>query len=380
MKKMRTIVAVAIAALGLVTFGAGAEGLQVVECQESTSSGDTPAVVPNVSAWRGANLLGLFNAAPRKPDRRVRGKFEECYFRWFKDWGFNFARLPMDYRYFLATNDWSVLKQDGFAKVDQAVAWGRKYGIHVQLCMHRAPGYTVLSWSPDHGRLQTAAEPQAAFMRIWSEFARRYRGISNAELSFNLVNEPTGFTEQQFVDVFGRTIDAIRKEDPGRFVMLDGNDCASRPVAHFYKVPLTGQAFRGYTPHAISHFMAWYIKDQPPSEPTWPFSAEMAKLKGWIYEHPTTTLAKFAAPRKAGYPVMIGEFGCYNRLEHETCLAWMEDCLKLWRKEGLGWAIWNVDGPFGFMDSDRADVAYEDFEGHKLDRKMLDLLRKYGNE
>ena len=63
-------------------------------------------------------------------------------------------------------------------------------------------------------------------MRLWSEFARRYRGIPNSELSFNLVNEPTGFTEAQYIDVFGRTIDAIRKVDPGRFVMLDGNNTA----------------------------------------------------------------------------------------------------------------------------------------------------------
>ena len=344
----------------------------------SVSPSSKTWMVPDVSSWHGANLLGLFNHAPQKPDKRIRGTFEECYFRWLRDWGFNFARLPMDYRYFMATNDWTNLKKDGFAKVDQAVAWGRKYGVHVQICLHRSPGYTVFWWDPERQRLQTDAEPQAAFMRIWCEFARRYRGIPNAELSFNLVNEPTGFSEAEFIDVFGRTIDAVRQVDPGRFVMLDGNMCASQPVAHFYRVPLTGQAFRGYTPHAITHYKAWYVKNQPPCEPTWPLSDEMVKSDSYIYERPEKTLAKFAAPRKAGYPVMIGEFGCYNKLRHETCLAWMEDCLKLWQKAGLGWAVWNVDGPFGFMDSNRADVAYEDFEGHKLDRRMLDLLRKYG--
>ena len=338
---------------------------------------ETPPVAPDVASWHGANLLGLFNAAPLKPDKRIRGKYEECYFRWLRDWGLNFARLPMDYRYFMATNDWTKLKPEGLKMVDEAVAWGRKYGIHVQLCIHRAPGYTVFWWDPERQHLQTDAEPQDAFMRIWSEFARRYRGIPNSELSFNLVNEPTGFTEAQFIDVFGRTIDAIRKEDPGRFVMLDGNNTASTPVAHFYTVPLTGQAFRGYTPHAISHYKAWYVKQDLPTEPTWPFSGEMATKTAWNLEHPATTLVKFSEPLKAGYPVMIGEFGCYNVLKHETCLAWMEDCLKLWREKGLGWAIWNVDGYFGFIDSDRTDVEYEDFEGHKLDRKMLDLLRKY---
>jgi len=39
--------------------------------------------------------------------------------------------------------------------------------------------------------------------------------------------------------------------------------------------------------------------------------------------------------------------------------------------------MWNLRGPFGVLDSERQDVAYEDFKGHKLDRKMLELLRKY---
>ena len=55
----------------------------------------------------------------------------------------------------------------------------------------------------------------------------------------------------------------------------------------------------------------------------------------------------------------------------------MEHCLKLWRAKGLGWALWNLRGTFGIMDSGRSDIACEDFNGHKLDRKMLDLLKRY---
>jgi endoglucanase len=32
---------------------------------------------------------------------------------------------------------------------------------------------------------------------------------------------------------------------------------------------------------------------------------------------------------------------------------------------------------FGVLDSERADVQYEDFKGHKLDRKMLELVRRF---
>lgn len=33
-------------------------------------------------------------------------------------------------------------------------------------------------------------------------------------------------------------------------------------------------------------------------------------------------------------------------------------------------------GDFGILDSERKDVAYEDWHGHLLDRKMLDLLQE----
>jgi endoglucanase len=55
----------------------------------------------------------------------------------------------------------------------------------------------------------------------------------------------------------------------------------------------------------------------------------------------------------------------------------MRDVLELWQEAGWGWALWNLRGGFGPLDSQREDVTYEDFHGHKLDRTMLELLRAY---
>ncbi len=75
--------------------------------------------------------------------------------------------------------------------------------------------------------------------------------------------------------------------------------------------------------------------------------------------------------------VHVGEWGAFSKTPHAVALAWMRDCLENWRKAGWGWALWNFRGSFGVLDSEREDVEYEDFEGHKLDRAMLELLRKY---
>jgi len=36
-----------------------------------------------------------------------------------------------------------------------------------------------------------------------------------------------------------------------------------------------------------------------------------------------------------------------------------------------------LKGSFGVLNSERTDVKYEDYKGHKLDRKMLELLKEY---
>lgn len=79
----------------------------------------------------------------------------------------------------------------------------------------------------------------------------------------------------------------------------------------------------------------------------------------------------------AGQFVMVGETGFYKYTPYELGLKWLEENLRIWQERGIGWALWNFRGPFGILDSGRAGVVYEDFHGHKLDRQMLDLLRRY---
>ena len=75
--------------------------------------------------------------------------------------------------------------------------------------------------------------------------------------------------------------------------------------------------------------------------------------------------------------VMAGEFGVWKMTPHDIVLDVFEDYLALWKERNMGWALWNLRGSIGILDSERADVEYEDYEGHKLDRKMLELLQRY---
>jgi endoglucanase len=78
---------------------------------------------------------------------------------------------------------------------------------------------------------------------------------------------------------------------------------------------------------------------------------------------------------KQGVPIHVGEWGSFRNTPHAAVLGWISDLLFLWKEVGWGWSMWNLRGEFGPVDSNRSDVEYESFDGHQLDRKMLDLLR-----
>jgi aryl-phospho-beta-D-glucosidase BglC (GH1 family) len=78
-----------------------------------------------------------------------------------------------------------------------------------------------------------------------------------------------------------------------------------------------------------------------------------------------------------GVGVHCGECGCYSKTPHDIFLAWFTDVIDILTSAGIGYALWNFRGDFGIMDSNRTDIQYADWYGHKLDSKLLALLKKY---
>ena len=80
---------------------------------------------------------------------------------------------------------------------------------------------------------------------------------------------------------------------------------------------------------------------------------------------------------RSGVGVHCGECGCWNKTPYEVFLAWFGDVLDILTANKIGYALWNFRGDFGILDSRRADVQYEDWHSHKLDAKLLELVKKH---
>lgn len=322
--------------------------------------------------WRGFNLLNYFNPYDTEP-------FKEEEFKWVAEWGFNFLRLPLSYWAWSKPGEYYQMDLKVLKDIDRAVEWGRKYGIHICINFHRAPGYCV----------NPPKEPQNLFLdeealdgcvHQWTVFAKRYRKVSSRFLSFNLINEVAGVDAPDYERVVRKMVEAIRKISPKRLVLIDGLDFGSHPLLDIPDLKEVVQCGRGYQPMLISHYAAtWVYGNEPMSIPreklTWPLEAHG---KTYDHEYLRKGLSETWKPLlEQGDNVFIGEFGAHNQTPHQVALAWLRDNLSIFRQLGYGWALWNLKGSFGVLDSYRDDVEYETFNGHRLDRKMLQLLQEF---
>jgi endoglucanase len=329
---------------------------------------------PRIPRWRGFNLTELTGG-------RRGQQFRELDFQWMKEWGFDFARLPCSYWAWSSTKDWMKVDDDAIKPIDQAIEFGRQYGIHINLSFHRIPGYCVngrelepsLLFDSPRDSMQRALE---AAVHHWSYFARRYKDVPSAQLSFDLFNEPPFMADQsRYVEIARALIAAIREVSPDRIIVADGADIGQTPVLGLLDQGIV-QSTRGYLPKMVSHYTATWVpanEFESLDKPTWPMVDKHGVT--WNREKLRAELiAKWQPLIDQSAPVHVGEWGCFTKTPHDTCLAWMGDMLALWKEAGWGWSMWNLRGGFGIVDSGRADVHYEDFRGHELDRKMLELL------
>jgi len=366
-----------------------AAGLSISEIAAMASGQATRNTLPK---WKGFNLLDFFSPDPKPASKPT----TEDHFKWMRDWEFDFVRIPIAYPYYL-TFDRSRnitpaevynINEEAVDHIASLVEMAHKYNMHVSLNLHRAPGYCINAGFHEPYNLWIDPEAQKAFNFHWNMWAKRFKNVSSKKISFDLLNEPSmreDMNDQHskssavpgdiYRKVAKAAADAIRKENPDRLVIADGNNVGNSVIPEIIDLNIA-QSCRGYFPHAISHYKApWANKDTAHlPDPKWPGQVGdkyLSKAMLEEYYKPWIELTK------KGVGVHCGECGCWNKTPHDVFIAWFTDVLSILSANNIGFAIWNFIGDFGVLDSGRTDVAYEDWHGHKLDRKFLDLMMKY---
>ena len=336
--------------------------------------------------WRGFNLQGLF-VSPESKDINLFYNLQyypEEKFKIISDWGFNYVRLPLSYRCWSSAEDPYTMKEEVLEKLDEAIYFGEKYGLHIDLGFHRAPGYCVNDDEDEKFDLWTDSDAQKAFVYQFTEIAKRYKNYDNDKVTFNFINEPKDTVSvANYAKVFTMVQEAVEAVTPGRIFTVDGHGWAHIPPADLMEVEKKNVIYscRGYEPAGLTHYL--FSKLYQDTVPTWPNALRCVRVtpREYIRYDYKKLRANFEMWKSVcdiyGQRFFCGEFGCNSNTPHDVTLAWLEDLLSIFKELNIGWAMWNLSGPFGVMDSGRKAVESEDYYGYKLDRKMLDIMMKY---
>lgn len=351
---------------------------------------DTPVTATNpLPKWKGFNLLDFFSPDPANAREGTR----EEYLKWMADWGFDFVRIPMAYPSYikfdrtqpLETRRVRKIDKQAVEKVDRLVSMAHQYGLHVSLNLHRAPGFCVNAGFEEPYNLWQDEEAMDDFVFHWKFWAKRYKHVSADKISFDLLNEPclredmndqhskrSAIPGAMYREMVLRASEAIWKQNPDHLIIADGNNVGRDVIPEIADLKVA-QSCRGYHPGIISHYKApWVFKDtENLPQPKWPGQVGDQYLSRAMLEEMYQPWIQLV---EKGVGVHCGECGCWNKTPHQVFLAWFSDVLDILSSNGIGFALWEFKGSFGLIDSGREDVDYEDWYGHKLDRKLLDLL------
>ncbi len=291
--------------------------------------------------------------------------------------GFNFVRIPTDYRFWTEGTDYFHPNESVLNLIDSYLEATRRRGLYLSLNLHRAPGYCINGNDLETHNLWTDAVAQDAFVFLWRAFAERYRGVPPEELSFDLLNEPPaigqyGCTREIHERLMRSTAAAIRAIDADRPIVVDGlggGNLAMPELADLGAI----HSGRGYQPMAVSHYEAqWWSDHRGLPFPQYPGTIWEGRV--WDREGLVEFYEPWRKVERLGARVHIGEFGCYNHTPNDVALRWLSDLMSVFRELRWGYALWNFEGPFGIIGHGRPGARIENVDGFEVDRDLLEVF------
>lgn len=282
---------------------------------------------------------------------------------------FNLVRVPFTYRLFEDDEAPGVYKEEGFLCLERLFSWCEKYGIHVLLDLHAAPGGQADDWNSDnitgYKLLWYEADQQERMVALWNVLADRFKD-EKMLFGYDLLCEPVAPDTAVLNELYRRTIRAIRSVDPDHIIQLEPNMWARDPLS------LDDDLFDDAQVMTQEHIYL-PLEFDPDVLGTFPTTHEGKVLdKEWI----RSSLKELYRP-DCSRPRMIGEFGIhFPDKQYDYCQAFIE----VLEEEGYHWCQWAYKdvGQYGFV-SPKQETAFMQFIfSEKFSERWSELNRLFG--
>lgn len=280
-------------------------------------------------------------------EERLNHFIEEPDIAKIASWGVDHVRLPFDYN-IIQKEDGSFL-EEGFARLQKAVDWSKKYNLNIILDLHKTKGF---SFDLAHGEsgFFDSEKLQNEFYALWEEMAKRF-GHDPEHVAFELLNE---VTDQAFCDAWNKIsaecIKKIRVIAPDVIILL-GSYWNNSPDAVKDLLPPADDKvvynMHCYDPLTFTHQGAYWIPDFDREARV---SFEEAGVDAEYFKGRFASAVETA--KKYNSPLYCGEYGVIDKATPEDALKWYKAINKAFEDLGIGRSAWSYkEMDFGLSDA-----------------------------
>jgi len=312
---------------------------------------------------KGVNFSKWFET--RNFDDIIFNKFTEKDFTDIKSLGMDVIRIPIRFHDYTLEKGGNSLNPELFKYLDAAVSWAEKYRI-----------YLILDNHSFHPTDPTDINIDKILIPVWEQIADYYKNKSDY-IIFEILNEPHGIPDDVWGTIQGNTIDAIRKYDKNRVIIVGGtnyNSIEKMLLIPEYKEKNLIYTFHFYDPHLFTHQGAMWNKPSlaplsnvpfplgdnklPEIHDTFKSTWVEALIKSYPYdskpENISASLERAAIfSRERNVPVFCGEFGVFMiQSQREDRVRWYQFICGELEKRKFPWACWDYFGGFGFFKTE----------------------------
>lgn len=278
------------------------------------------------------------------------------------DTGFNHMSIMISFPWLQGLN-----QKDGYVdktrleELDRVIALCMKYDIHVTLENCETPGTSMWDDDQHENGAENLAKPGMAktYASYWGMLAKRYKGIDNKYLAFNLMVEPGFTSEEQYEKLLGPSVKAIFAADKSRVVIADihnwgltGEAMAKMGVAlsHHHYEPRDFCVLEGTDNEWDKNYLQSVKWNQT--------AKDTFDLHAYGDENIASLNDVRKTAEKYGVGFMVGEFGIFGggqlskyRYSDKTLSSFYTSMTKAFEAEGIGWVGGSMDSQWGVMTS-----------------------------
>lgn len=227
-------------------------------------------------------------------------------------------------------------------KLDQVLAWGRINDLQVILDVHDF-----------NDCVKDVPACEAKLVQVWTQLGERYAAQPDSVV-FELLNEPHGALDARAWNaLLAKLLQVVRKTNPTRNVVVGPTRWNNLEELDTLRLPEDDRhlvvTFHYYEPFAFTHQGASWVEPQFSEKTGVRFTPEQVakiesdfdKVEAWSRRH--------------GRPILLGEYGAYDKAPMEDRVLWTRTVARAAEKRGFAHLYWQFSSDFVLYDFQRED-------------------------